>query len=229
MIIDCHGHYTTVPEAHTRWRQAQLDAWAEGRSAPPYPDISDEEIRVSVENTQLRLQAERGTDLTIFSPRASAMAHHQGDIATSTVWAAACNDLIARVASMFPSNFAPSAQLPQTAGAPLDKAVEELHRVARLGFVGAILNPDPSGGRWSSPPITDRYWYLIYEALCELDLPAMIHVSASCTPVFHSTGAHYLNADTTAFTKELRVIYTAPTVEAAEAAFEEFAEKWEPI
>ena len=23
MIIDCHGHYTTAPEAHTLWRAAQ--------------------------------------------------------------------------------------------------------------------------------------------------------------------------------------------------------------
>jgi 4-oxalmesaconate hydratase len=27
----------------------------------------------------------------------------------------------------------------------------------------------------------------------------MIHVSSSCNPNFHATGAHYLNADTTAF------------------------------
>jgi 4-oxalmesaconate hydratase len=35
--------------------------------------------------------------------------------------------------------------------------------------------------------------------MIELDVPAMVHVSASCTPVFHATGAHYINADTTAF------------------------------
>jgi 4-oxalmesaconate hydratase len=33
----------------------------------------------------------------------------------------------------------------------------------------------------------------------ELNVPAMIHVSSSCNPNFHATGAHYLNADTTAF------------------------------
>src|ERR1700716_2133012 len=35
--------------------------------------------------------------------------------------------------------------------------------------------------------------------MVELDVPAMVHVSASCNPNFHATGAHYLNADTTAF------------------------------
>jgi 4-oxalmesaconate hydratase len=35
--------------------------------------------------------------------------------------------------------------------------------------------------------------------MVELDVPAMIHVSASCNPNFHGTGAHYINGDTTAF------------------------------
>ena len=61
------------------------------------------------------------------------------------------------------------------------------------------LNPDPSGGHWTSPPLTDRHWYPIYERLVEHDVPAMIHVSTSCNPSFHTTGAHYINADTTAF------------------------------
>ena len=45
----------------------------------------------------------------------------------------------------------------------------------------------------------DRYWYPIYEKMVELDVPAMIHVSGSCNPAFHSTGSYYLSADTTAF------------------------------
>ena len=35
--------------------------------------------------------------------------------------------------------------------------------------------------------------------MVELDVPAMIHVSGSCVPAFHTTGAYYINADTTAF------------------------------
>ncbi|MGH9294350.1 MAG: amidohydrolase family protein, partial [Acidimicrobiales bacterium] len=45
----------------------------------------------------------------------------------------------------------------------------------------------------------DKAWYPFYEKMVERDVPAMIHVSASCNPAFHATGAHYLNADTTAF------------------------------
>ena len=35
--------------------------------------------------------------------------------------------------------------------------------------------------------------------MIELDVPAMVHVSGSCNPAFHATGAYYINADTTAF------------------------------
>src|SRR5258708_744829 len=35
--------------------------------------------------------------------------------------------------------------------------------------------------------------------MAEVDVPAMVHVRSSCNPNFHATGAHYINADTTAF------------------------------
>src|SRR5688572_27923547 len=35
--------------------------------------------------------------------------------------------------------------------------------------------------------------------MVELDVPAMVHVSGSCNPAFHYTGAHYINGDTAAF------------------------------
>ena len=38
----------------------------------------------------------------------------------------------------------------------------------------------------------------------DLDVPAMIHVAASCNPCFHGTGAHYLNADTSVFMQILQ-------------------------
>jgi 4-oxalmesaconate hydratase len=200
MIIDCHGHYTTAPESHNLWRKAQVAAYEAHDSPPPYPAISDDEIAESIESNQLRILRERGADMTIFSPRASAMEHHVGDEAVSRAWSRACNDLIKRVVDLYPGAFIGVAQLPQSPGVGLHGSIEELERcVTELGFVGCNLNPDPSGGRWNGPPLTDRYWYPIYEKMVELDVPAMVHVSSSCNPNFHATGAHYINADTTAF------------------------------
>ena len=202
MIIDCHGHYTTAPAALQKFRDAQT-AGLEAHFDVPLKDlvsISDGEIRDSLENAQLKLQRARGTDLTIFSPRASAMAHHIGNEVTSERWTRACNDLIHRVVSLYPNNFVGVCQLPQSPGVAPERSAAELKRcVNELGFIGCNLNPDPSGGHWNSPPLTDRYWYPLYETMVDLDVPAMVHVSSSCNPNFHATGAHYINADTTAF------------------------------
>jgi len=201
MIIDCHGHYTTAPEPHQKFREAQLVRIKDSTLPAATPvRIGDDEIRESIETNQLRLQRERGADLTLFSPRASAMGHHVGDESVSLAWTRACNDLVKRVVDLYPQNFVGVCQLPQSPGVPIAHSVHELTRCVRdLGFVGCNLNPDPSGGHWNSPPLTDRHWYPFYEAMVELDVPAMIHVSASCNANFHATGAHYINADTTAF------------------------------
>jgi 4-oxalmesaconate hydratase len=205
MIIDCHGHYTTAPAALTSWREAQQSAYRSGAQPPPYPKITDDEIRKTVESSQLRLMTERGIDLTIFSPRASAMGHHFGDEGVSAAWAQVSNDLIARVVELYPDKFIGVCQLPQSPGVPIANSVAELRRcVEELGFVGCNLNPDPSGGHWTSPPLTDESWYPFYEAMVELDVPAMVHVSAVTNPNFHATGSHYLNADTTAFMQFLQ-------------------------
>jgi len=201
MIIDCHGHYTTAPPALEAWRKRQIEAFENGTTPPSASElkIGDDELRESIEANQLRLMDERGIDLTVFSPRASFMAHHIGDLAVSQAWAAICNDLCARVAGLFPDRFAAAAMLPQSPGVDPATCIPELERsVKELGCVGINLNPDPSGGHWTSPPLYDRHWYPVYEKMVELDIPAMIHVSTSCNACFHTTGAHYLNADTTA-------------------------------
>ncbi len=201
LIIDCHGHYTTAPEPHQKFREQQLAHFHNPGLPPPRPArISDDQIRESIELNQLKLLRERGADMTIFSPRASAMAHHQGDAGVSYAWTRACNDLIGRVVALYPETFIGVCQLPQSPGTSLGNSIRELERcVNDLGFVGCNLNPDPSGGHWTSKPLTDKYWYPLFEKMVELDVPAMIHVSGSCNENFHATGAHYINADTTAF------------------------------
>jgi 4-oxalmesaconate hydratase len=201
LIIDCHGHYTTAPPGLEAFREAQLARLKNpSLPAPTEPKISDDDIRESIEKNQLKLQRERGADITIFSPRASAMAHHIGDESVSMAWTRVCNDQIKRVVDLYPENFVGVCQLPQSPGVPIANSVGELERCVReLGFVGCNLNPDPSGGHWTAPPLIDRHWYPFYEKMVELDVPAMIHVSSSCNPNFHATGAHYINADTTAF------------------------------
>ena len=106
MIIDCHGHYTTAPKGHDAFRDAQLKHFDDpSQPLAVYPQISDDEIRESVEANQLRLLRERGADMTIFSPRASTMAHHQGDEAVSQTWKLLFIEMIARVVPLNPDTF----------------------------------------------------------------------------------------------------------------------------
>ena len=200
MIIDCHGHFTTVPPALHAWRKQQLEG--AGISGQPL-EISDDELRACLEEKQVRYQRERGLDLTLFSPIAGQMGHHLGTPEQSIEWSQVANDLIQRVCGLFPRNFVGVCQLPQSASAVdfgIAASVCELERcVNDLDFVACNLNPDPSGGYWQVPPLTDRRYYPLYEKMVELDVPAMVHVSSSCNPCHHHVGAHYLNGDTTAF------------------------------
>jgi 4-oxalmesaconate hydratase len=73
MIIDCHGHYTTAPAAHTAWRETQMSAFKAGGDVDPaYPFISDDEIRETIETNQLRLLRERGEKIVMSAAKASA-------------------------------------------------------------------------------------------------------------------------------------------------------------
>ena len=129
MIIDCHGHYTTAPSELQDYRDGQI-AHFEDASAPPpnLKSISDDQIRESIESNQLKAMHARGADLTVFSPKASAMAHHIGDEAVSKVWTRINNDMIHRVTQLFPESFIGVCQLPQSIGVPIANSTDDQGR-----------------------------------------------------------------------------------------------------
>src|SRR5919112_5938364 len=103
MIIDCHGHYTTVPAGMRIFRALQISNM--GRAKKSAVTISDDEIQNSLEKGQLKLLDERGIDVMVFSPMASAMGHHFGNELISRHWTEVSNDLIHRVCSLYPERF----------------------------------------------------------------------------------------------------------------------------
>lgn len=160
MIIDCHGHFTTVPKSFRDWRAKQVEHAEDPLNGPKKEDaiLSDDVIREAVGSGQLKLQQERGYDLTLFSPIAGLMSHHLGNERTSLEWAEVSNNNVKRVTELFPENFVPVCQLPQSPYAPPKNSIPELRRcVEEMGFVGCNLNPDPSGGFWTGKPVTDRW------------------------------------------------------------------------
>src|SRR5712692_6952364 len=97
-IIDVHGHYTTAPRQLSAWRQRQIAS-----AGTPFTEklvITDDEIRETIGNGQLKLQQDRGTDVALFSPTAGGMAHHYGDEETSLQWTRQVSDLIHRVCTL---------------------------------------------------------------------------------------------------------------------------------
>ncbi len=144
MIIDCHGHYTTSPPQLQAYRDGQIAGARDPAYVPARGNlgITDDQIRQSLEGAQLKIQRERGTNLTIFSPRAMGMGHHIGTEAISKIWSEQCNELIHRVCTLYPNNFVGVCQLPQTPG----RAAGELHPRAgtlREGVRLHRLQPEP--------------------------------------------------------------------------------------
>jgi predicted TIM-barrel fold metal-dependent hydrolase len=91
------------------------------------------------------------------------------------------HNIIYRNTKLFPGKFYGVAMLPTVAGLPVERALPELERcVKELGFVATLINPDPYENSGVEPPgMGDKYWYPLWEKLCELDVPGHIHATTS--------------------------------------------------
>ncbi|MCY4487040.1 MAG: amidohydrolase family protein [Deltaproteobacteria bacterium] len=191
MIIDAHAHYTTAPAKLQSFRARQIVNQA--RPGPASLNISDEELEQSMRG-QFKRMDDTGIDRLLFSPQASAMGHHFGSELISRYWSEACNDLIARIAKLWPDRVSPVCQLPQSAGVDPKNWVEELDRCVReQGFIACNINPDVGGGREPlTPSLADEWWYPLWEKMVDLDIPGTVHASASLHPAMHMTSSYYI-------------------------------------
>lgn len=197
MIIDVHAHYTQASPKLDAYRGRQITS--RNRPSKGKLTISDDEITRSLEGN-IRQMRERRIDRLMFSPRASGMGHDFGNEKVSRYWTEVNNDLIGRACQLFPQQFSPVCQLPQTPGISPRNCLEELERcVNEMGFVGCNINPDVSGSvEPFTPSLGDEWWYPLWEKMVELDVPGMIHASSTLNPALHVNGSHYVNMDTAA-------------------------------
>lgn len=194
MIIDVHCHATTPPPQLMVYRATLLSEQARPRRAALA--VSDADVAASITRHR-QLMQERRIDHALLSPRAGSMGHELGDHRVSVFWAEACNDLVGRVRDMYPGEFSGVCQLPQSNDSTPAEWLDELRRrISGEGFVGCNVNPDISGGLAPlAPPLGDRWWYPLWEALTELNVPAMLHASQTLNPALHMNGSHYINTD----------------------------------
>ena len=179
MIIDSHAHVVVPPESHKY--MAELVA---SRANPNFPpSLPDESVRKAGQ-TIIDIMDKVGTDIQFLSPRPYMQMHSVKPARVTELWTKHQNDLVFRTVQMFPKRFRAVAGLPQYRDESPENCFAELEfRVKEQGFIGCLLNPDPTEGDGPPPPgLGEAFWYPLYEKLCTLDIPALIHSAGSCQP-----------------------------------------------
>jgi 4-oxalmesaconate hydratase len=202
VIIDCHGHVS-----------APLELWAykasllshRGEHGRKMAEVTDEEILYYANKKEMApcghidMLDKVGVDVQLMSPRPFQMMHSAKPAKLVHWFTEETNNIIARTVKLIPDRFVGIGGLPQAAGEPIENVLPELERcVKELGFKGTLLNPDPfENGTQEAPHLGDRYWYPLYEKLCELDVPAHIHATGSQSERTPYT-LHFINEETIA-------------------------------
>src|SRR6185295_10622486 len=153
MIIDIHGHVTAPDKLYVYKANILSHRGAHGRDAP------DDDIREALNaptfggTSHLSQLKEVGTDVQIISPRPYQMMHSEQ--AKVVQWyIEETNKIIARQTKLYPDTFRGVCGLPQTPGVSPKEFLPYLEKIVKEdGFVGCLLNPDPTEGTtFDTPP-----------------------------------------------------------------------------
>src|SRR6202451_3549075 len=196
MIIDSHQHFVRLarhPEVEG-FRQAQLA----GNNPDALPNISDADVQKTLEQV-ISLMDTRAIDVAFASPRAKAMATHEGTAEQNAIWADLNNSLILRACKLNPGRFVPVGMLGQHPSYPSAQIAKQIERWANDGFAAFNFDPDGTGGRWQGLPFTGKHNYPVFEAAQGQDVPLVLHGSESINKNFPHTGAQYLVAAMSCF------------------------------
>jgi len=203
-IIDVHGHMTAPAEFYA-WKANLLSHRGAHGGKPPV--IGDDALLESYRAphpsfgnvSHLDHLDGAGIDTQLISPRPYQMMHSEQPAKIVQWFTAETNDLIHRATELFPGRFKGVAGLPQSPDLDPADWMSELRRtVTELGFVGAMLNTDPYEGTKTPPALGERYWYPVYETLCELDVPMLIHAAGCKPPAREPYSLHFIQEETVA-------------------------------
>jgi predicted TIM-barrel fold metal-dependent hydrolase len=199
MVIDSHAHLN-APEVFYAYK-ARLQA--SGGHHRGDPKISDDALAAAAARNVAALD-EVGTTIQVLSPRPYQLMSSARPERIVHWWVAANNDLIRRTVDLHPDRFAGMAALPVCPGRPVEDALDELERIAELPqFVGVCLNPDPSEGAGTTPPLGSEYWYPVFDRLVAHNLPALVH-SAGCFNERETYSEHFITEESIAVLTTLR-------------------------
>jgi predicted TIM-barrel fold metal-dependent hydrolase len=170
-VIDVHGHISTPP--HFRAHAYNLLALrTPGEGEVQIPETAMKQAL----DRHLRMMDMRNIDIQLISPRPVGMMHWERSFIVEP-WTRKTNDVIHQQCQLHPKRFAGVGQLPQTPDLNIQACVKELtHCIKELGFVGAILNPDPGGDR-RAPGLHSEEWYPLYDKAEDLNATLVVHPS----------------------------------------------------
>jgi 4-oxalmesaconate hydratase len=202
MIIDCHGHVSPPAELFAYKALIMSHRGEHGRKIG---EITDEEILYYANKKEmapcghLDMLDQVKTDMQLISPRPFQMMHSVKPGRLVHWFTEETNNIIARTVKLLPERFLGVCGLPQVAGDPIEVVLPELERcIKELGMRGCLLNPDPyENSGIEAPGLGDRYWYPLYEKLCELDVPMHIHSASSHSERTPYT-LHFINEESIA-------------------------------
>ena len=179
MIIDAHAHLVTPMSVMGIRSFIQASNGQHSIEWLKNNYLSEEDMARAIK-FNLDTMDKVGTDLQILSPRPFTLMHSHPKFRDVNTWVGLQNDLIHEVVTRYPSRFRGMAGLPQVAGQPVEITFAEIDRCMAAGFVGILLNPDPSEGAGTSPPLGDEYWTPLWEKMTRLDIPALVHSAGCC-------------------------------------------------
>ena len=176
-VIDVHAHMS-APLQYRGYGATMISIRTPDEMGKP--KIPEEAMRQVLER-HLAMLDERNIDVQLISPRPVAMMQWERPFIVEP-WTRVTNDIIHQQCRDHPDRFVGIAQLPQTAGLNIEACCTELERaVDKLGFVGALVNPDPNADS-QSPGMDEKAWYPLYERAEQLDATLIVHPSISRDP-----------------------------------------------
>lgn len=193
-VLDVHGH-VSVPQAANSFLVSMLGSNTPLKSPIGSPQAGPAKVTVeqfratALEHVQY--MDDRQIDVQLIGPRPFLMLGWM-EPHLLPAWTRYVNDMIHQQCQFFPDRFVGACQLPQISAAlDLSTCVEELRRcVQELGFGAAYVSPDPAG-RGATPGMHESYWYPLYEAAQDLDVPLIVHGTNSLNPRFSAVPDNY--------------------------------------
>lgn len=211
LTIDVHGHIVAPAELYA-YREFLIGSRGHyGRRLKGFSDereglghgrtgVIPPEVLAHFAEEHVSWLDKVGTDVQLVSARPYSLMHSEKPGRIVEWWAMAVNDAIAVQVEHVPNRLQGIANLPQIWGEPISTTFDELDRCMNdLGFVGVLINPDPSEGRdpGSVPGLGDEYWYPLYEKLVAYGAPMLVH-SCGCVLERENQSLHFINEESIA-------------------------------